>query len=91
MNNEGGIGITAAILLVTFMLIAVTAASVVMDTSPKNNRDLKKIADEAVNKISTYIQIEDTVGKYYNIKAIIPDERKRIIVVEATEVVGKEK
>ena len=36
-------------------------------------------------------RLVDHDGNYYDIKAIIPDDLKRIITVEAEEVLGKEK
>ena len=74
MNDKGGLGITAAILLITFILIAATATSVIMDQSGKiSEQDIEKMTNEIVDELSTYIQIKDMVGKYYTI-----NEKQRI-------------
>ena len=65
MNNEGGIGIAAVILLVSFLLIAATVASVIMgDSEDLSEQDLEEMVNDAVDEISTYIQIKDVMGKY---------------------------
>lgn len=67
MNNEGGTGIITAILLVSFILIAATAVSVIMRNSEDmSEQDLEAILNGAVDEISTYIQIKDVMGKYYS-------------------------
>lgn len=66
MNNNGGIGIITVILLVSFILIAATAVSVIMGNSEgRSKQDLEKMVNDAVDEISTYIQIKDVIGKYY--------------------------
>jgi len=68
MNNEGGLGLTAAILLVGFLLISATVASVLIGrTETLSDRDLTQMAEKMFEDISTYLQIRDCVGKYYTI------------------------
>lgn len=65
MNNQGATGIATAILLISFILIGATAASVIMGDSGNNpEENYEEILDEALNEISTYIQIKDALGKY---------------------------
>lgn len=67
MNNEGGTGIIAAILLVSFILIAATAVSLIVENSDgMSEQDLEEMANNAIDEISTYIQIKDVMGKYYS-------------------------
>lgn len=67
MNNWGGIGISAAILLTSFILISSTIASIItggaMGTSEEN---MGEILDDVLDEISTYLQIKDVMGKYYS-------------------------
>ncbi|MCK5459005.1 MAG: hypothetical protein KAI20_03880, partial [Thermoplasmatales archaeon] len=65
MNNQGATGIATAILLISFILIGATAASVIMGDSGNNpEENYEEILDEALDEISTYIQIKDALGKY---------------------------
>jgi archaellin len=66
MNQQGNLGLTAAILLIGFILIGAVSASVIMNTT-KNISDtdnLNTITNEVVDEITTYLQIKDVVGKY---------------------------
>jgi len=68
MNKEGATGIATAILLISFILIAATVASVLTDNSSDiSEQDLEKMVDDIVDEISTYIQIKDVMGKFYSI------------------------
>lgn len=68
-NNEGITGIAAAILLASIVLIAGVAASVVMSSSEgKTEEDYEQMMNEALDEISTYLQIKNAVGKYYYIE-----------------------
>jgi len=67
MNKEGATGIATAILLISFILIAATVASVLTDNSSDiSEQDLEKMVDDIVDEISTYIQIKDVMGKFYS-------------------------
>jgi archaellin len=69
MNNQGNLGITAGILLITFILIAAVAGSVIInETQNFSSQDLNKITNDAVDEITTYFQIKNVVGKYENIQ-----------------------
>ena len=66
MNIRGGLGITTAIVFISFLLIAATAATVIMGNQKEiSEEDYERIVEEAVDEISTYIQIKDTIGRYY--------------------------
>lgn len=68
MNNWGSTGITSVILLISFILIAVTVASVLTGgtvTNGTSEEDLEQILNEVLDEITTYIQIKDKIGKYY--------------------------
>ena len=68
MNKLTTISITI-ILLVSLILIGITTASVLTDsnTSFTEETNLDKITNEVINEISTYIQIKDLKGKFYEI------------------------
>jgi archaellin len=71
IRNKGSLGITSLILFISFCLIAMTAASVILKPSSSNNalsvQNVNDQVNEAVNEISTYIQEKDMVGKYTTI------------------------
>jgi len=66
MNNSGSIGITPVILLLAVMLIGVTAISVISgdttDGEPFTGVDLEETVEDALNEITTYLSIKDTIG-----------------------------
>jgi archaellin len=66
MNNNGISAVTPVILLVSFILIGSTVASVMSDSSSDvSEQDLEEMVDEIVKEVSTYLKIEDIMGKYY--------------------------
>ena len=69
MDTQGATGIATAILLLSFILIGATAASVIMgDTGEDSEENYEEILNEALDEISTYIQIRDVLGKYYPVE-----------------------
>ncbi len=67
MNNRGGIGISAAILLISFILISITIASIITGgTTGTSEENMEEILDDVLDEISTYLQIKDVMGKYYS-------------------------
>jgi archaellin len=65
MNNQGANGVATAILLISFILIGATAASVIMSVSVnKPQENYEEILEETIDEISTYIQIKDVLGEY---------------------------
>jgi len=68
MNNLGSTGITTIILLISFLLIGATVASVITggtEGTTTSEEDVDKIINDVLNEITTYIQIKDQMGKYY--------------------------
>ena len=52
MNNEGGTGITTAIILISFILIAATAISVIMGNPEEiSEEDLEEMVSNIVAQI----------------------------------------
>jgi len=70
MDTQGATGVATAILLLSLILIGATAASVIMGEPGKSNSEenYEEILNEALDEISTYIQIKDILGKYYPIE-----------------------
>jgi len=67
MNNRGGVGISAAILLISFILISITIASIITGgTTETSEENMEEILDDVLDEISTYLQIKDVMGKYYS-------------------------
>jgi archaellin len=65
MTDKGSLGLTSGILLIFLVLIGAVSASVIInETTSESSTDLNQIANEAVDEISTYLQIKDIIGKY---------------------------
>lgn len=69
MNNKGNIGISSVVLLISFILIAITALSVLSEnnttTTGTTQDEIQQMINEALDPITKYIQITDKLGKYY--------------------------
>jgi archaellin len=66
-NNTGSLGISAVILMISFILIAITTLSVLSEETNDNlsEEEIQQMLEEAIDPITKYIQIQDQVGKYY--------------------------
>ncbi len=65
INTEGNLGLISGILLIVFILIGATAASVIMDGKGDiSEEDYTQMVNEVVDELSNYIKINDVVGKY---------------------------
>ncbi len=70
MNNWGSNGITSMIILISVMLIAVVAAGVITGSTTESSvdtTDIDELTQEVIDEISTYLQIKDQKGKFYQI------------------------
>lgn len=70
MGSLIGTTLTIAILSISSLLIGATITSVINAETENitTDNDLEKLASDAVDEISTYIQIRDQKGKFSNIK-----------------------
>ena len=65
MNTKGATGIATAILLISFILIGATSASLLIgDSGTSSDYNYEEMVEETIDEISTYIQIKDIMGKY---------------------------
>lgn len=68
MGSLGITGITTVILIISMMLIGVTIGAIMSDGgSGYNTNDINQITNEVFDEITSYLQIKDQMGKYYNI------------------------
>ena len=70
MNNLGSNGITGMILLIVIMLVTITAAGVMTESTTDvttDIQDIDQLTQEVIDEISTYLQIKDQKGKFYQI------------------------
>jgi len=69
MGNMRTSGITVLILLVSMILIAMTVASVLTDSSTGSvsEEDIDQFTQETIDEITSYLQIRDQKGKFYKI------------------------
>ncbi|MBN2065232.1 MAG: hypothetical protein JW771_00295, partial [Candidatus Thermoplasmatota archaeon] len=65
MNCWGGTSIAAVILLISFLLIGATVASVISSgTEPGSEEEIEELLDDVLNELTTYLQIKDKIGKF---------------------------
>ena len=89
MNNRGSTGIAAPLILLSVMLIAITAASVLTEetTSAPTDEDYEQMVEDAVNEISRYILVKEQIGKYSSIEG---EQKIQKIVLWLTPLVSQD-
>ena len=80
MNNKGSTGIVS-ITILTSLLLTGAATSVMFDGTDDLSNDAKQIVNEVLDEITTYLKIDDVVGKYY-INDGVRRVEKIVILVE---------
>ena len=82
MSNWRNTGITTIILLTILLIVGFTVASVITgeDTQYTNEQNYDQMTEEVINEISTYIQIKDQKGKYYNINGTQKIEKIALLI-----------
>ncbi len=83
MGNFRSTGLTTLLLLIVSMVIMMCVASVITgETSgdSSTSTDYDQIVDDAVNEISTYIQIKDMKGKFYDISGTQKIKRIALLI-----------
>jgi archaellin len=67
MNNQANLGISSVIILISFILISVTAFSVLSNdtTEGTSEEEIQEIIDDTLDEITKYLQITDKIGKFY--------------------------
>ena len=79
MNNWGSTGITSITLLSGF-LMASAASSVMFQNTDDLSLTAKQMVNDVVDEITTYLKIEDVIGKYYTDNGIHRIERLTILI-----------
>ena len=64
MNNYGSTGITA-ITLLTSLLTTGAASSIMMQNTDSLSSDALQMVNDVVDEVTTYLKIDDILGKYY--------------------------
>lgn len=68
MNNKAIHPIAVTILLITFILLTATAASLLTkkpaNNAPHNQQQYQQILDNTLKEITTYLQIKNIIGRY---------------------------
>ncbi|UCH72104.1 MAG: hypothetical protein JSW62_00720 [Thermoplasmatales archaeon] len=80
MNNWGSTGIAAMPILISFLLIGGASSLVVFEGSDEMSEDADRIINDVIDEITTYLKIDDIVGKYYNTHGIRRVEKIVILV-----------
>jgi archaellin len=66
MSSYRTTGISLLIILIAALLIGITTADILTgETTDITEQDIVKMTEEVINEISTYIQIKDQKGKYF--------------------------
>jgi len=75
-------GLVAMILLISILLIGITTATILSDSNSgfTEEANLNQITNEVVDEISTYIQIRDQKGKYYDIDGVKKIQKIAILI-----------
>ena len=75
-------GLITIVLLISLILIGITTASVLTDSNSgyTEETDLNKITNEVIDEISTYIQIKDIKGKFYEIDGVKKIQKIAILI-----------
>lgn len=79
MNNCGTTG-TTTITLLSFFLMAGVSSSVMFQVTDDLSSDAKQMANDIVDEITTYLKIDDVIGKYYIDNGVRRVERIVILV-----------
>lgn len=80
MNNIGSTGIAAIPLLVSFLLVGATTSSVIFEDTDGIGLDAENILKDTLDEITTYLKIEDAIGKYYTTNEVRRVEKIVILV-----------
>jgi archaellin len=64
MNNIGSMGIVYVALFSGFLLVGTTTSSILLDVSNDISMDARQILNDVVDEITTYLKIEEVIGKY---------------------------
>jgi archaellin len=79
MNNFGSTGITA-ITLLTSLLTTGAASSIMMQNTDSLSSDALQMVNDVVDEITTYLKIDDILGKYYTENGTRSVERIVILI-----------
>lgn len=69
MNTYGALGTTTALLILVFVFIGAVATSEIINTTSEelSEDDINQMLEDTITEISTYISIDNIVGKYATI------------------------
>lgn len=84
MNNKASMG-TIAIPLISSFLLMGAASSVIFDNSDALVGDAEQTLNGVLDEITTYLKIDDVIGKYYNTNGIRRIEKIVILVKQFIE------
>lgn len=85
MNNIGSMGISTVSVLTSLLLVGAGTSSFMFEGSDDLANDAEKIVNEAMKEITTYIKIDDILGKYYTNNGVQKVERIVILVKQFIE------
>jgi len=65
MNNKGNFGISTIPVLTSLLLVGAGTSSVMFGDTDNLAKDAEKIVNEVMEEITTYLKIDEALGKYY--------------------------
>ena len=80
MKKIGGIGITAVLLLVIFLLVSTASSTILLNGTDDLSLDAEQTVKDAIDEITRYLKIEDAIGKYYTTNGVKRVEKIVILV-----------
>lgn len=80
MDNRGVTTIAAVFLLISGIVLAATATSVLLGSNESSEADYEQLLDDAVDEIATYIQVKDVVGKYYDVDGKLKIQKIALLI-----------
>lgn len=80
MDDIGNVGISTSIVLISLLLVSAASSSIIMEIPDDLAGESKQILDGVIDEITTYLKIEDVIGKYYTTNGIRSVEKIVILV-----------
>lgn len=82
LSTTGAAGITLIILLIASVSIAIIATSLIADSNSSEDPqvDVDEVLNDVLTEITTYLQIPDAIGKYYEVNGTQKIEKIAIMI-----------
>lgn len=65
MNNCGAVGTISTLAIVSFIIMGTGASALILNKTQDFSIDAKKIVNDIITEVTTYLKVEDAIGKCY--------------------------